>query len=97
VRQVDWDNFVRAVPECADCTGNSIACLQGANSSALLSAIATASANANEGYPWVPVIDGPKGLLPDLPSVLLKKGKFARMPFIAGTNLDEGGISLIMC
>ncbi|KAJ7652949.1 extracellular triacylglycerol lipase precursor [Mycena rosella] len=91
-RQGDWDNFVRAVPECADGvhTGNSITCLQAANSSALLQALVTSSGQANEGYPWVPTLDGPSGLLPALPSVLFTAGKFARMPFIAGTNLDEG-------
>ncbi|KAJ7844166.1 extracellular triacylglycerol lipase precursor [Mycena leptocephala] len=88
--QSDWDNFVRAVPGCGDCRENSIACLQNANASALLQGIETSWAKANEGYPFFPVIDGPNGLLPDLPSVLMEKGKFARVPFIAGANLDEG-------
>ncbi|CAK5266236.1 unnamed protein product [Mycena citricolor] len=39
---------------------------------------------------WDPVIDGPGGLIPELPSRLLLKEKFAKIPFIAGTNLDEG-------
>ncbi|KAJ6571650.1 Alpha/Beta hydrolase protein [Mycena capillaripes] len=77
-RQSDWDNFVRAVPGC------------GANSSALLQAMQTAIAKSHEEFPWAPVLDGTKGLLPDLPSVLMEKTKFARVPFIAGTNLDEG-------
>ncbi|KAJ6571669.1 esterase 1, partial [Mycena capillaripes] len=89
-RQSDWDNFVRAVPGCGDCKEDSFTCLQGANSSALLQAMQTAVAKSHEEFPWAPVLDGPKGLLPDLPSVLMEKGKFARVPFIAGTNLDEG-------
>ncbi|KAJ7788398.1 esterase 1 [Mycena olivaceomarginata] len=89
--QTDWDNFVRAVPECANCKEDSIACLQRVNSSAaLLEAIETSWAESNEGYPFAPVIDGPHGLLPDLPSVLMAKGEFARVPFISGANLDEG-------
>ncbi|KAJ7788418.1 esterase 1 [Mycena olivaceomarginata] len=89
--QTDWDNFVRAVPECANCKEDSIACLQRVNSSAaLLEAIETSWAKSNEGYPFAPVIDGPHGLLPDLPSVLMAKGEFARVPFISGANLDEG-------
>jgi hypothetical protein len=53
-------------------------------------------AAAIEQFPWEPVIDGPGGLIPDLPSVLFKRGQFARLPFIAGTNLDEGDmLSLI--
>ncbi|KAJ7803519.1 esterase 1 [Mycena olivaceomarginata] len=89
--QTDWDNFVRAVPECANCKEDSIACLQRVSSSAaLLEAIETSWAESNEGYPFSPVIDGPHGLLPDLPSVLMAKGQFARVPFISGANLDEG-------
>ncbi|KAF7350388.1 Carboxylic ester hydrolase [Mycena venus] len=88
--QADWDNFVRAVPGCTDCRENSIECLQKANSSVLLQAIETSWAKSNEGYPFVAVLDGPNGLLPELPSVLMEKGKFARVPFISGANLDEG-------
>lgn len=90
-RQLDWDNFVNAIPECANSTRSSIECLQRLdNSTTLQQAIITSWAESKEGYPWVPVLDGPNGLLPDLPSVLLEKGKFARLPFIAGSNLDEG-------
>ncbi|KAF7350372.1 Carboxylic ester hydrolase [Mycena venus] len=88
--QSDWDNFVRAVPECAKCEGDAIACLQRANSSVLLQAVETSWAKSDKGYPFVPVIDGPNGLLPDLPSALMEKGKFARVPFISGATLDEG-------
>ncbi|KAJ7127849.1 esterase 1 [Mycena epipterygia] len=90
--QLDWDNFVSAVPSCANSlrTGNSIPCLQSANATTLLQAIGTATEEAGADYPWGPTIDGPSGLLPDLPSVLLEKGKFARIPFITGANLDEG-------
>ncbi|KAJ7436834.1 extracellular triacylglycerol lipase precursor [Mycena latifolia] len=81
-RQTDRDNFVRDAG-CAESlvTGNSIACLQ---------AISTSSAKSNEDYPWGPVLDGPDGLIPALPSVMWEKGQFARIPFITGSNLDEG-------
>ncbi|KAJ7463191.1 extracellular triacylglycerol lipase precursor [Mycena latifolia] len=90
-RQVDWDNFVRDAG-CAESLsmGNSIGCLQSADTSALLQAISTSSAKSNESYPWGPVVDGPDGLIPDLPSVMWEKGKFARIPFMTGSNLDEG-------
>ena len=39
---------------------------------------------------YVPVIDGADGLIPDLPSKLFAAGKFSKIPFMAGTNLDEG-------
>ncbi|KAJ7151199.1 extracellular triacylglycerol lipase precursor [Mycena filopes] len=89
-KQLDWDNFVHAVPECANYTGSSIDCLRGADATALQQAIATSWAESTEGYPFAPVINGPHGLIPALPSVLLAEGKFARLPFIAGSNLDEG-------
>ena len=40
-------------------------------------------------YLFVPVLDGPDGLLPDLSSKLLSEGHFSKIPFIAGTVLDE--------
>lgn len=47
-----------------------------------------------ESIPWDPVLDGPQGLYPDLPSRLVKKGHFAKLPFISGTVLDEGNAKL---
>ncbi|KAJ7512829.1 esterase 1 [Mycena galericulata] len=89
--QSDWDNYVRAVPECAKYVGNdAIPCLQGVNSSALLTAENIASGQANTIYPWGPHFDGPNGLIPARPFELLSQGRFARVPFIMGTNLDEG-------
>ncbi|KAJ7766334.1 Alpha/Beta hydrolase protein [Mycena maculata] len=61
-----------------------------ANTIEILQGLAAAMAAATEEFPWDPVIDGPGGLIPDLPSVLLRSGKFARLPFMAGTNLGEG-------
>ena len=43
-----------------------------------------------DAFIFVPVIDGPGGLVPDLPSRLISAGKFAKIPFITGDNLDEG-------
>jgi carboxylesterase type B len=40
---------------------------------------------------WTPTLDtGRNTLYPDLASRLYSKGRFARLPFIAGTNRDEG-------
>ncbi|KAK0219624.1 extracellular triacylglycerol lipase precursor [Armillaria nabsnona] len=49
-----------------------------------------ALAEATEQFPFDPTLDGPHGLFPGLPSELFPRGQFARLPFIAGTNLDEG-------
>ncbi|KAJ7908703.1 esterase 1 [Mycena leptocephala] len=67
-------------------------CLRTVNSSVLLNAFEASTAQSNQQYPWAPTIDGPGGILPDLPSKLFSAGQFARLPFIAGTNLDEASI-----
>ncbi|KAJ7096417.1 esterase 1 [Mycena epipterygia] len=92
-RQKDWDIFVDAVPECAATLHSelrhSFACMQSVNASILLDALGTASGKIPEQFPWVPVIDGPGGLLPEMPSTLLEKGLFSDLPYISGTTLDE--------
>ncbi|KAJ7448264.1 esterase 1 [Mycena galericulata] len=90
--EIDWQNFVAGVASCASLakSGSTFDCLRDANSSELSQGIAAAIAEAPELIPWFPVLDGPGGLIPDHPSVLLKRGQFARLPFIMGNNLDEG-------
>ncbi|KAK7040283.1 hypothetical protein VNI00_009750 [Paramarasmius palmivorus] len=89
-RQEIWDSFVGAVPECSGVKpGNSFTCLRTTNSTSLLHGIGVSLAQANEYYPWVPVVDGPSGLLPELPSKMYARGQFAKIPFISGNNLDE--------
>lgn len=39
------------------------------------------------GFVFGPSIDG--NLIPDSPNTLLQEGKFAKIPFISGNNLDE--------
>ncbi|KAI3619517.1 extracellular triacylglycerol lipase precursor [Moniliophthora roreri] len=75
-RQENWDSFVAAVPECS-------------NSAPGDSFTWVSFAEAREQFPFVPALDGPGGLLPELPSEMYAKGQFARIPFISGTNLDE--------
>ncbi|KAJ7507024.1 esterase 1 [Mycena galericulata] len=91
-REVDWQNFVAGVASCASLadSGSTFSCLQNASSAEIFAGLSVASAEANEEFPWDPVIDGPGGIIPDLPSVLFQRGQFARLPFIAGTNQDEG-------
>ncbi|CAK5278640.1 unnamed protein product [Mycena citricolor] len=87
-----WTNFVGSVPSCASLAGthSTFSCLRNATTQELSSGFNTALAESAEPFPWDPVIDGPQGLIPDLPSRLLAQGNFSRIPFIAGTNLDEG-------
>ncbi|OCB90794.1 esterase 1 [Sanghuangporus baumii] len=90
-REDVWQGFVSAVPECANASNNaSFDCLRNASSEGIFNATVLALENANSQFPFSPVIDGPGGIIPDLPSRLLSRGEFARIPFIAGTNLDEG-------
>ena len=89
-RQIEWDHFVQAVPACESSHSDTFQCIRSANSSDLLQAIGTTYAKAIEQFPWVPTLDGPGGVFPDLPSRLYAKGQFAKIPFISGTNLDEG-------
>lgn len=91
-REVDWQNFVKAVPSCASLalTRNTFDCLRRANSTQINAGLLSALANAPEEFGFDPTIDGPGGLYPDIPSRLFAKGHFAKLPFIAGTNLDEG-------
>ncbi|KAJ3928166.1 MAG: Alpha/Beta hydrolase protein [Lentinula lateritia] len=91
-RQMDWDNFVAGVPGCAELlnTNNTFSCLQSVNTKAILSGLLIAQSEAPEQIPWDPTIDGEGGFIPELPSLLFAKGTFAKIPFISGTNLDEG-------
>ncbi|KAJ6457783.1 esterase 1 [Mycena vitilis] len=91
-REAAWQNFVAGVASCASVatSGSTFGCLQDANTTKIFAGLASAAAEATEEFPWDPVLDGPDGLIPDLPSVLFQRGQFARLPFIAGTNLDEG-------
>ena len=90
-REVIWDAFVSNTTECAGATqGSTFACMRNATTSDLLSSWETVAAALPEPFLFVPVIDGPDGLLPDLPSKLLAAGHFSKIPFMAGTVLDEG-------
>jgi acetylcholinesterase len=93
-REVDWQNFVSGVPSCAALatSGHTFDCLAKANSSEMFSGVNTAIAKAPEEFGFDPTIDGPGGLFPDVASKFLSTGHFARIPFIAGTNLDEGTV-----
>ncbi|KAE9397229.1 esterase 1 [Gymnopus androsaceus JB14] len=91
-RQVDWDNFVAGVPGCENLssTDNTFECLKSVNTTAILDGLVIAQNETPEEFPWSPTIDGLGGFIPELPSLLFAKGIFAKIPFISGTNLDEG-------
>jgi para-nitrobenzyl esterase len=63
-------------------TADALACLRQASPGALLASTGTLS--------FVPLVDG--GFLPDQPRTLFESGKYARVPYILGSNTDEGTI-----
>ncbi|KIL63607.1 hypothetical protein M378DRAFT_79395 [Amanita muscaria Koide BX008] len=91
-REIDWQNFVRGVPSCSSLatTGNTFSCLQAANTSDIINGFFASFAEAPDQLPWNLALDGPDGVVPDYASRRFPRDEFARLPFIAGTNLDEG-------
>ncbi|KAL1727187.1 Alpha/Beta hydrolase protein [Schizophyllum commune] len=88
-----WRTFIRGIPECASTIDNSttLDCLRGLDdSSALLANINPAKAYGTSLFPFGPVIDGPGGVVPDLPSTLYAQGNYTLLPTISGNVLDEG-------
>ncbi|KAL1723644.1 Alpha/Beta hydrolase protein [Schizophyllum commune] len=88
-----WRSFVRGIPECASTIDNSTTsdCLRGLdNSNALLANINPQDAYGASLFPFGPVIDGPGGVVPDLPSTLYTQGNYTLLPTISGNVLDEG-------
>ncbi|KAF7370188.1 Carboxylic ester hydrolase [Mycena sanguinolenta] len=88
--QALWTSFLSMIPACANTstTFNSFECLRNVSVDDIVNAQAAAVATTVVG--WTPVIDGPGGFIPELPSKLMAEGHFSRIPFISGTNLDEG-------
>lgn len=91
--ETSWQTFVSGVPSCKAIatSGKTLECLSKANTTELFAAV---TLTLEKAVTFGLTIDGPQGLLPDLPSRLLSEGRFAKMPFIAGTNLDEGMLSI---
>ena len=91
-RDLQWNAFATNVTGCENVAqGSTFPCLRNATTSALISSWeAVATTFSSDFVLFSPVLDGPSGVLPDLPSRLLAEGRFSKIPFIAGTNLDEG-------
>ncbi|EJD02497.1 esterase 1 [Fomitiporia mediterranea MF3/22] len=86
-----WQTLVSAVPECEGASSNAtFGCLRNASTETIINASNHVFSTIPSEFPFAPLIDGPGGIIPDLPSKLFKKGQFSRIPFISGTNLDEG-------
>ena len=71
-------------------TGNTFNCLREANTSEIFNGLRQSIDEAPELFGFDPTIDGPGGVFPKIASELINAGHFAHLPFMAGTNLDEG-------
>lgn len=97
-----WQRMIQGVPSCAATanSGSSLSCLKAASADEIYAGWLGAMEGATgflEAFLFIPVVDpGPKSVFPDSPSRLYTKGRFSRLPFIAGTNLDEGMITIFI-
>uniref|UniRef100_A0A8H7XNH5 Carboxylic ester hydrolase n=1 Tax=Psilocybe cubensis TaxID=181762 RepID=A0A8H7XNH5_PSICU len=85
-----WTSFISAIPECASLANstNTFDCLRGnVTTASLLQGFAASTTDVRTDLTYFPTIDGPQGILPDLPTKLIPT---ARLPVILGSNLDEG-------
>lgn len=92
-RDLIWNAFATNVTGCEGAPqGSTFPCLRNASipTSAILSSWEATAATFSGPVPFGPVLDGPSGLLPNLPSKLLAAHRFSKIPFITGAVLDEG-------
>ncbi|KAJ2932843.1 hypothetical protein H1R20_g4252, partial [Candolleomyces eurysporus] len=90
-----WRHFVGNVASCASIatSGHTFACLRNATTEEITAGLlqTTRPDNSISELVWTPTLDGrPGSVYLNLSSRLYAKGRFARIPFITGTNLDEG-------
>jgi para-nitrobenzyl esterase len=89
--------YARAQQLAADlCAGSAdtIGCLRGLPAEQLMAWTppAAPAGNGAPGIGWVPVIEGPGGVLPEHPDALIARGDFNRGEVIVGTNRNEYGL-----
>jgi len=84
-----WAFFVNSTQACTRASpNNTFACLRSVSEPGILAAINATL--ANYAGPFLPVLDGPGGLLSDYPAKRLSCGAGGRVPLLIGNVLDEG-------
>jgi para-nitrobenzyl esterase len=68
-----------------------IACLRGLPAERLMS-WAPSGGGVQAGTGWVPVVEGPGGVLPDTPDALIARGEINPGEILVGTNKNEYGL-----
>ncbi|KAH6896272.1 triacylglycerol lipase 3 [Coprinopsis sp. MPI-PUGE-AT-0042] len=92
-RETLWPRFVSNIPSCASLASSerTFACLRNASEAEVKASYNHLTDNTFLQEWWGPTLDQrPGSLFPDFPSRLYERGQFARIPFIAGADLDEG-------
>jgi len=75
-------------------TSDPLGCLRQVSAADLLAHLPqTGAGSAVSSFGFGPVVDG--GFLPDQPRTLYDAGKFAKVPYILGSNADEGTLFLL--
>jgi acetylcholinesterase len=90
-----WMLFANNTKSCTASTlspDNTFSCLMSASSSDLL--VGMKAGMAIELFPFRPVLDGSNGIISDQPVKRLARGAGKRVPFMAGTVLDEATLFL---
>jgi carboxylesterase type B len=83
-----WMLFANNTQSCATASPNqTFSCLIAADSSDLRASLKAGM--AIELWPFRPVLDGPEGIISDLPAKRLSNGAGGRVPFMTGAVLDE--------
>jgi para-nitrobenzyl esterase len=77
---------------CGD-AGDQLACLRALPAATLVDATQAEGGFIAAGFGFGPVVDG--GFLPDQPRTLFDDGRFAKVPYILGSNSDEGTLFLL--
>jgi len=85
-----WNIFVNNTPTCAGNSGDEFSCLRAATTDELMAAANAGLAATVGEFPFFPVLDGPDGLIPELPSDRLQSPAVETIPFMSGSTLDDG-------
>jgi para-nitrobenzyl esterase len=82
-----------------DTAADALSCLRGKSASDILAAAPTPDPTLGSSlttpYPFGVVVDGPGGFLPDQPRTLLGEGRIVRVPYLLGSNDDEGMLFIL--
>ncbi|CAH1797487.1 unnamed protein product [Owenia fusiformis] len=93
--------YATQLAELQNCTTETtqamVECLRGVDFESLIADAGSVSPKSGDPavlFPWVPVVDGEGGFLPDTPKRLRERGQFKKIPTMAGVTSHESSILL---